>query len=197
MSEQPGEVTEHLILWSGGDRTSLDHLFPLIQNELHRIAARYMHHESPGHVLQSTALVNEVYLKLVDQDRISWQGRAHFFAIAAKLMRRILMDEARRGSRQKRGGMLTRVALEDNITPAPQRGTDLLALDEALAKLAGMDERKERVVELRCFGGLQVREIAAVLDVSEETVTRDWRLARIWLKRELERSAGSSAAGTV
>jgi RNA polymerase sigma factor (TIGR02999 family) len=150
-----------------------------------------MRRESPNHILQATALVNEAYVKLVDQNRTSWKDRAHFFAIAAKLMRRILMDEARRGNRQKRGGMWTHVPLEDNIAAVPSRGADVIALDEALTKLAQMDERKAKIIELRCFGGLEVKEVAAVLDVSEETVTRDWRLARIWLKREMERSAAA------
>lgn len=192
MTGQNGELTALLIRWSDGDRSSIDGLFPLIQNELHAIAARYMRRESQNHVLQATALVNEAYLKLIDQSRTSWKDRAHFFAIAAKLMRRILMDEARRGNRVKRGGMYTHVPLEDNIAPAPQTNADILALDEALTKLAGMDERKAKVVELRCFGGLEVKEVAAVLDVSEETVTRDWRLAKIWLKRELERKSAAA-----
>jgi RNA polymerase sigma factor (TIGR02999 family) len=186
---QNGELTALLIRWSDGDRSSIDGLFPLIQNELHRIAARYMRRESQNHVLQATALVNEAYLKLVDQDRTSWKDRAHFFAIAAKLMRRILMDEARRGHREKRGGMCAHVPLDENaaLAPAPGNDADILALDEALTKLAGMDERKAKVVELRYFGGLDVKEVSAVLDVSEETVARDWRLAKVWLKRELER----------
>jgi len=191
LKDVDGELTALLIRWSGGDRASMDGLFPLIQNELHMIAARYMRRESPNHVLQATALVNEAYLKLVDQNRTSWKDRAHFFAIAAKVMRRILMDEARRGNREKRGGMLTHVPLDDNIAPAPESHADILALDQALTRLAAMDERKARVVELRCFGGLDVKETAAVLDVSEETVTRDWRLAKIWLKRALERSAAA------
>jgi RNA polymerase sigma factor (TIGR02999 family) len=191
MESQNVQLTALLMRWRDGDQSSIDSLFPLIQNELHRIAARHMRRESPNHILQATALVNEAYVKLVDQNRTSWKDRAHFFAIAAKLMRRILMDEARRGNRQKRGGMWTHVPLEDNIAAVPSRGADVIALDEALTKLAQMDERKAKIIELRCFGGLEVKEVAAVLDVSEETVTRDWRLARIWLKREMERSAAA------
>jgi RNA polymerase sigma factor (TIGR02999 family) len=188
---QAGELTVLLLRWSNGDRASVESLFPLIQTELHRIAARHMRRESPNHVLQATALVNEAYLKLVDQDRTSWKDRAHFFAIASKVMRRILMDEARRGNRQKRGGMWAHVPLEDNVAAERKSDGDILALDEALTKLSGMDERKGQVVELRCFGGLEVKEVAAVLGVSEETVARDWRLAKIWLKRELERKAAA------
>ncbi len=188
-SREVGELTALLIKWSGGDYASIDNLFPLIQDELHRIAARHMSREAPNHVLQPTALVNEAYLKLVDQNRSCWKDRAHFFAIAAKVMRRILLDEARRGNRKKRGGSVNHVTLDGNIVPAPQRGTDVLALDEALEKLSRMDERKAKVVELRCFGGLEIKEVAEVLQVSEETVGRDWRLAKTWLKRELERSS--------
>ena len=178
-------VTELLTAWNNGDKTALERLIPLVEGELHRIAGRYMRHENEDHLLQTTALVNEAFLRLVDQKRVHWQNRAHFYGIAAQLMRRILIDHARAAHRAKRGGGAHQVSLsqaEDVVTQTPD---ELLALDEALKKLAAVDERKSRVVELRYFGGLSVEETAEFLQVSQVTVMRDWNMARAWLRREI------------
>lgn len=188
-SGRQGDVTALLLLWAEGSRPLADSLFPLVQKELHRIASRYMRREAPNHVLQTTALVNEAYLRLIDQDRVSWKDRVHFFGIAAKLMRNVLVDEGRRKRSQKRGGLYARVPLNENVALEEEMDTNVLALDEALEKLARRDERKAKIIELRCFSGLETKEIAALLGVSEQTVKRDWRLAKVWLERELERPA--------
>lgn len=182
----PPDITALLVDWSKGDKTALDKLFPLVEKELHRLAHSYMRRENPDHTLQTTALVNEAYLRLVDQKKTHWQNRAHFFGIAARIMRRILMNYARDRQRMKRGGGATQVSLSQVALMSGQKADDLLALDEALDRLAAIDERKVRVVEFRFFGGLSVEETSEVLQVSAVTVTRDWNMAKAWLARELE-----------
>ncbi|MGH9351583.1 MAG: sigma-70 family RNA polymerase sigma factor [Terriglobia bacterium] len=186
MTEIPAhEVTQLLQAWSEGDERALDKLMPLVYNELHRLAQRYMAGERAGHTLQTTALVNEAYLRLVDVQQVSWQNRAHFLGVSAQLMRRILVDFARARHSLKRGGEAPPVALDEALVVSPERGTDLVALDDALNALAAIDLRRSRVVELRFFGGLSVKETAEVLKVSAETVMHDWKLAKVWLLREL------------
>lgn len=180
-----GEVTQLLINWSNGDQTALDKLIPLVYDELHRLAHHYMSRERPGHTLQTTALVNEAYLRLVDQKSVSWQNRAHFFAVAAQVMRQILVDYARRRQYLKRGGQAVQVSLDEAAVVSQERGADLVALDDALTSLAAVDPRKSQIVELRFFGGLSVKETAEVLKVSPRTVMRQWSLAQAWLYREL------------
>jgi RNA polymerase sigma-70 factor (ECF subfamily) len=181
------DVTELLVAWGEGDRSALDALVPLVYAELHRLARHYIRGERPGRTLQTTALVHEAYLRLIDASRVRWESRAHFFAVSAQLMRRILVDAARTRGARKRGGDVPRVSLDDGIDVATARGDDLVALDDALTVLAALDPRKERVVELRYFGGLTVEETAEALNVSVDTVMRDWKLARLWLHRELQR----------
>jgi RNA polymerase sigma factor (TIGR02999 family) len=181
------EVTQLLLAWNGGDECALERLIPLVHAELHKLAHRCLRREAPGHELQTTALVNEAYLRLIDAQQVQWQNRAHFFAISAKLMRRILVDFARQRDYQKRGGALQHVSLDEALHVGAQRDEDLVALDDALKALAEVDPRKEQVIELRFFGGLSVEETATVLQVSADTVMRDWRLARVWLLRELSR----------
>ena len=187
-----------LLAWRGGDDKALSRLIPLIERELHRIAQRYMAGERVGHSLQATALVNEAYLRLVDARQMDWQNRAHFLAMAARVMRRILVDSARARRNQKRGGGGVRITLDDDLLVAGDTPRDLVALDDALQTLAQMDERRSQVIELRFFGGLTVEETAVVLRVSPDTVMRDSRLAKAWLARELsgERSAGRLSAGS-
>ena len=174
------EVTELLINWSNGDKAAYDKLVPLVHDELHRLAHRYMSRERPGHTLQTTALVDEAYLRLVDK-KVQWQNRAHFFAIAAQVMRRILVDHARAHAYQKRGGGAQKLELNEAMVMAQERAAELVALDEALVQLAEFDNRKALVVELRFFGGLTVDETAQVLGISSNTVDRDWSTARAWL----------------
>jgi len=181
------EITELLLAWREGDDQALDRLMPLVQAELHRLAHCYMAGERAGHPLQTTALINEAYLRLIDSSRVRWQSRSHFFAVAAQLMRRILVDVARARHKRKRGGDAVQVSLDEALILSPQPGPDLIALDDALTSLATFDARKSRVIELRFFGGLSVEETAEVLGISAATVMRDWGLARIWLLRELER----------
>jgi len=185
----PRNITELLIAWGDGDQSALERLMPLVEKELHRIAGRYMRRENPAHTLQTTALVNEAYIQLVDQRETRWQSRAHFFGIAAGIMRRILMNYARDRRRDKRGGGAERVSLSEVAIMSEEKSEELIALDEALRKLESMDERKSRVVELRYFGGLSVEETAALLKVSPVTVARDWKLARAWLRRAIEQGA--------
>ncbi len=186
MPEPPSqEVTELLAAWSEGDRSALDRLLPLVEGELHRLAHRYMNQERPDHTLQTTALVNEAYLKLIDQ-KVDWQSRAHFFGIAAQIMRRILIDHARKHLGPKHGGSKT-ISLEEVAVVSEQRASELVALDDALTTLAKVDERKSRLVELRYFGGLTVAETASVLGVSDETIRREWMRAKAFLYRELSR----------
>ena len=177
----PHEVTRLLIDWGNGDRAALDKLTPLVHEELRRMARQYMSRERPGHTLQTTALVNEAYLRLVDQRQAHWQNRAHFFAVAARVMRHILIDHARQHVRAKRGGKTQRISLDEAAVMSPERASDLLALDEALDELATIDPRRSRVVELRYFGGLNIDETAEVLKVTPTTVSRDWRWAKAWL----------------
>jgi len=179
------EVTQLLQAWGDGDERALEKLTPLVYGELHQLARRYMAGEASGHILQTTALVHEVYLRLVDFQEISWQNRAYFFGVCARLMRQILVDFARSRRRQKRGGESPQVSLDEALVVSREAPTNLLALDEALNALAALEPRKSRVVELRFFGGLSVEETAEVLRVSEETVLRDWRLAKSWLLREM------------
>ena len=181
------EITQLLLAWNHGDEQALDQLMPLVHDELHRLAHRYMAGERPGHPLQTTALVNEAYLRLIDSSRVQWQNRAHFFAVSAQLMRRILVDAARARKKLKRGGDAIQVSLDEAMDISSEPGADLIALDEALTTLGAFDERKSKVVELRFFGGLTVEETAEVLKVSVMTVMRDWALAKVWLLRELER----------
>jgi RNA polymerase sigma-70 factor (ECF subfamily) len=180
------DLTQLLAAWSEGDRSALERLLPLVEDELHRLAHRYMRRERKDHTLQTTALVNEAYLKLIDQ-KVNWQNRAHFFGIAAQIMRRILIDHARQHLGPQRGGGKT-ISLEDAPLVSTDRAAELVAMDEALTSLARLDERKGRVVELRYFGGLSVEETAAVLGVSVDTVTRDWRRAKAFLRRELSQN---------
>jgi len=174
-------VTELLLAWGNGDRSALDELMPLVHQELRRLARMQMRGERDNHTLQTTALVNEAFLRLIDLRRIRWQDRAHFLALSAQLMRRVLVDHARSRNYQKRGGGAATVVLDDVIVAPPERGTDLVALDDALVDLARVDPRKSQVIELRFFGGLSVEETAAALQVSTDTVMRDWKIARAWL----------------
>ena len=178
-------VTQLLQAWGAGDEKALEQLMPLVYNELHRLAQRYMASEQTGHPLQTTALVHEVYLRLVGIQNLDWQNRSHFYALCARLMRRILIDFARSQNYQKRGGQIAHIELEESATVSTMVGAELLAVDEALNQLATVDRRKSEVVELKFFGGLTVDEIAATLKVSPETVMRDWKLAKAWLLREL------------
>jgi len=186
----PDDVTQLLVEWRNGSRSALDRLIPLVERELRRLARSYMRRERADHTLQTTALVNEAYMLLVKQRNVQWQNRAHFFAIAAQLMRRVLIDHAKSHRRAKRGGGAIKVSLEDIAAPISTRSEELLALDAALNKLAAIDARKGRVVEMRYFGGLSFEEAAEVLEVSPNTVMRDWRMARAWLEREI--SGGGS-----
>ena len=179
------QITQLLVAWGDGDEAALESLTPLVYEELHRIAHRYMNHERAGHTLQTSALVNEAYLRLIDWKDVHWQNRAHFFGVAAQLMRRILVDFARTRGYAKRGGGALAVTLNDAMVVSNERGADLVALDEALNSLAALDPRQSKVVELRFFGGLSIEEVAEVLKVSPGTVRRDWSLARAWLHREL------------
>ena len=181
------EITQLLLAWNDGDQAALDKLVPLVYGELRRLARRYMNRESPGHLLQTTALVNEAYMRLIDADQVKWQNRAHFFAISARVMRRILVDFARRSNKLKRGGNTIEVSFDEALVVSAHRGADLVAIDDALTTLAALDPRQSEVVELRFFGGLKDNEIAEVLKVSHGTVRRDWRLARAWLHRELSK----------
>lgn len=186
----PQEVSQLLRAWSSGDEAALQRLVPLVYEELHRIARRQMGRERKGHTLQTSALVNEAYLRLVDWKNVEWQNRAHFFAVSAQMMRRILVDFARNRQYLKRGGGALQVSLAEAAGISSERGKDLVALDDALNSLAAVDQRKSQVVEFRFFGGLSVEETAEVLKVSPDTVLRDWRLAKVWLLRELEEKSG-------
>lgn len=186
-SASPQEITALLTAWSGGQPDALEQLMPLVYDELRRIAHRHLGRERIGHTLQSAALVNEAYLKLVGERQMNWQNRAHFFAVAAQMMRLILVDYARARNRDRRGGGAQRVSLDDALAVANEQSADLVVLDDALKALAAFDERKSRVAELRFFGGLSVEETASALDVSAVTVMREWRLAKAWLYRELSK----------
>jgi RNA polymerase sigma factor (TIGR02999 family) len=192
-AETRPEITGLLLAWSRGEQEALNRLIPIVYDELRRLAHRYMRQERPNHTLESTALVHEVYERLIDSQHVQWQNRVHFFAIAAQLMRRVLVDFARSRKYLKRGGQLSRVSLDEALTVSQERGPDLVVLDDAMNALAAIDRRKSAIVELRFFGGLTVEETAEVLKVSPETVMRDWRLAKVWLLRELGRGGSPGA----
>jgi RNA polymerase sigma-70 factor, ECF subfamily len=193
----PQEVSVLLQAWRDGDKAALDRLIPVVYSELRRLAHRYMVRERAGNSLQTTGLVNEAYLRLVDLQRIQWQDRAHFFAIAARFMRRILVDRARSRGYRKRGGDTQQVSLDEALVGAEERGPDLVRLDDALTALEELDERKAKVVELRFFGGLSETEAAEVLKISRETVKRDWRVAKIWLLEQMSGGADGHEPGAV
>lgn len=186
-TSSPQEVTRLLIQLTDGNRAVLDQLLPLIYGELRSLAANYLRRERSGHTLQPTALVHEAYLRLIDQTQVRWQNRAHFFGVAAQMMRRILVDHARGHAAEKRGGEVQKITLDDNIDVSGERAAELVALDDALTELARIDEQKSRIVELRYFGGLSVEETAEVLGVSAPTVKRQWRMAKAWLFGEIQK----------
>jgi len=185
MTRSPQEVTQLLVAWRNGDEAARDELMPLVYQELHRLAHQYMSRERPGHTLQTSALVNEAFLRLADQRDVQWQNRAHFIGIAGQMMRRILVDYARNRGYAKRGGSALQVSLDEELIVSEERSAEVVALDDALQSLARLDERKSRLVELRFFGGLSIEETAEVLGVSPGTVMRDWTLAKAWLRREM------------
>lgn len=184
----PTEITKLLRAWSNGDKSALEKLVPLIETEIHKIAHRHMRHERSGGILQTTALIDEAYLRLIDMNSVQWQNRAHFFGICARIMRQVLVDYARNRNREKRGGgSVIMIALEEAVAVAQSRGEDVIKLDEALKALAEVDQRKSQIVELLFFGGLSIKETAEVLEVAPRTVDREWHLARAWLYRELSK----------
>lgn len=183
--EQRNNVTRLLMDWSKGDAAAGDQLMPLVYDELRRMARRYMRAEDAAHTLQPTALVHDAYLRLIDQSRVQWQNRAHFFGVAAQIIRRILVDHARSRNRLKRGGPALKVTLNEDVIAAEQVDVDLVGLDDALERLAAMDARQSRIVELRFFGGLSIEETAEILNISPATVKREWTMARAWLHREI------------
>lgn len=188
MAALTNEVTQLLINWSNGDKAALDELIPLVQAELRRVARRHLAREHPGHTLQTSALINEAYLRLVDQDGVAWQNRAHFFAMAAQVMRHILVDHARRHRYAKRGGGVRNVSLDEASVRLDRRTVEVVALNDALDTLAALDPRKGQIIELRFFGGLTIDETAEVMKISSPTVQREWRSARAWLRRELDKN---------
>jgi len=183
--KRPADVTTLLLAWNNGDRRALDDLMPLVYDELRRLARRYMRAENPGHTLQATAVVHELYVRLVDQNRVNWQNRAHFVGVAAQIIRRILVDQARARHRLKRGGDRLRVEWKEAAGSAKPARMDLITLDDALNRLADADPQQSRIVELRFFGGLSIEETAEALKISTATVKRDWAFARAWLHREM------------
>ena len=185
MQDNSAQITQLLVAWRNGDALALDRLMPLVHRELKRIARNYMRRQRVGHTLQTTALVNEAFVRLVDSDKVNWQDRSHFFAISAQLMRRILVDVARRKNSAKRGGDRVQVTLADEVKAAPGNEVDVVALDDALNRLAALNSRQCQIVELKYFGGLTEEEVAETLEISVRTVRRDWNLARAWLYREL------------
>jgi RNA polymerase sigma factor (TIGR02999 family) len=192
-TDSPEGITQLLLAWSDGDQAALDKLVPVVYEELHRLAHHYISRERPGYTLQTTALAHEAYLRLIDAKSVRWQNRAHFFAVASQLMRRILVDLARARHNLKHGGGAQQVSLDEALIASPERGAELLALDEALDRLAALNPRQSRVVELRYFGGLTEEEVAEVLKVSPRTVRSDWSLARAWLYRELSKGVDDDA----
>ena len=186
---QPHEITQLLVEWGSGNQAALDKLYPLVYEELRRMAHRFMRRERKGHTLQTTALINEAYLRLVDQKNVHWANRSHFFGISAQIMRRILVDHARRYAYDKRGGGAQKVSLDEAALVTKDRARELLLLDEALNGLAKLDPRRSKVVELRYFGGLNNSEIAALLKISANTVMRDWNMARAWIYQQLTESS--------
>lgn len=192
MNALPQQVTELLLAWGNGDQIARDQLMSVVYPELHRMAHNYMKRESPGHTLQTSALVNEAFLKLVDQHHVKWQNRAHFFGIAAQMMRRILVDYARQRRYAKRGGGAQQISLDEGLFVSDERSAEVVELSEALDRMAKFDQRKAQTVELRFFGGLSIEETAEVLAVSPGTVMRDWTLAKAWLRREMSNDASGS-----
>ncbi|HEX6732288.1 MAG TPA: sigma-70 family RNA polymerase sigma factor [Pyrinomonadaceae bacterium] len=188
MMQPTQNVTELLVGWGNGDKAALDQILPIVYDELRKQAARYLRRERAGHTLQTTALIHEAYIRLVDQKNVRWQNRAHFFGISAQLMRRILVDHARAKGRAKRGGSDIRVSLDDANLTAKAANLDIIAVDEALERLAQIDEQQSKIVELRFFSGLTVEETAEVLKISPATVKRDWSMAKAWLHREISRN---------
>ena len=186
------DVTALLLEWSGGNRAALDELMPLIYAEFRQLASRALSRERPNHTLQSTALAHELYLKLIDQKRTQWRDREHFFAMASQIIRRILVDYARRLHAQRRGGLDTRITLDEALAPQQDRDLNLVELDDALEALSQIDSQQARIIELRFFGGLSIEATGRILGVSPSTVNREWNLARAWLYRELSRSANAS-----
>jgi RNA polymerase sigma factor (TIGR02999 family) len=184
-STPPPDLTQLLLAWNNGDRAALDRLMPVVYDELRRLARRYMQQEDTAHTLQATALVNDVYIRLVDQKRVNWQNRAHFFGAASQIIRRLLVEHARARHRLKRGGNAVRVTLHDDLNAAVPVQLDVVALDDALSKLAQLDPQQERIVELRFFAGLSIEETAEALSISPATVKRDWVTGRAWLFREM------------
>lgn len=187
MGSSPAEITQLLVNWANGDQTALDALMPMVYGELHRLAHHYMRRERPGHTIQTTALVNEAYLKLVDQRNTRWQNRAQFFAISAKLMRRILVDHARSYAYAKRGGGIQKVSLREVADLSSISASEIVMLDEALVLLAEIDSRQSQIVELRFFGGLTIKETAEVMGLSPATIKLEWRTARAWLYRHMKK----------
>jgi len=185
----PPEVTQLLVAWGNGDQVARDELMSVVYQELHRLAHHYMKRESPGHTLQTSALVNEAFLRLVDQRNVHWRNRAHFFGIASQMMRRVLVDYARGRLSTKRGGGMRELPLDEALIVSDERSAEVVALDDALEDLAEFDLRKSQIVELRFFGGLSIEETARVLEVSQGTVERDWTLAKAWLLREMSNDA--------
>lgn len=188
MSDLPNEVTRLLIKWSNGDKAALDELIPLVHAELRRLARHYMARENSGHTLETSALLNEAYIRLVDQQSMPWQNRSHFFGVAAQVMRHILIDHARRYCYAKRGGGARKVPLKEVAMLEDRRAEELVALDDALEDLAALDPRKSRIIELRFFGGLSIEETAEVLQISPITITREWRAAKAWLRGEMNKA---------
>lgn len=188
-SDAPKEVTQLLVRWSGGDNAALDALTPLVYDELRRLARAYLRHERPGHTLESTALVHEAYMRLIDQREVQWHSRNQFFALAASLIRRILVDHARARMAAKRGGPAVKLSLDEAMAASEQKDLDLIALNDALKALADNDEQQARIVELRYFGGLTIEETAEVIGISPATVKRDWLIAKAFLRREMLRHA--------
>lgn len=186
-TDRPSQTTQILNEAATGDPSAVKRLFPLLYDELHDLAERYIRREKPGHTFDPTALVNEAFLKLIDQTRVHWQGKTHFLAVGAQVMRRILVDHARENQRLKRGGGRARITLSEQVELSPERDEDLLAVDEALDKLEKIDPRQAKIVELRFFGGMSVAEVAEVLGVSKRTVESDWTMVRAWLRRELRK----------
>lgn len=194
MDQSPHDVTRLLHDWSEGDAGAAERLMPLVYDELRKLARAYLRRERTDHTLQPTALVNEAYLKLVDQSRVNWQNRSHFYGIAAQMMRRVLVDHARSHAAGKRGGLRHKLSLDDANVPPEERAAELIALDEALQTLARLFPRKCQVIELRFFGGLSVEETASVLGISDKTVMREWQSAKLWLYRELDREGAEAEA---
>jgi RNA polymerase sigma factor (TIGR02999 family) len=188
------EVTQLLLKWTQGDEAALEQLIPLVYEELRRMARQYLRRERAGHTMQTTTLVHEAYLRLIDAGQVRWQDRAHFFAIAARLMRRVLVDDARKRSFLKRGPELVRISLDQAMVVEPQRDLEVIALDEALQRLTHFAPRKGQVVELRFFGGLSIEETAAALEISTDTVKREWRTAKLWLLHELSNESQATSA---